>query len=524
MSAVTLQPVSLITSLMHPDQFDPPPKKCVLIETHISWVILAGSYAYKIKKALDLGFLDFSTLEKRRFFCEEELRLNKRLAPDIYLSVVPITGSVEQAQWGGEGKVIEYAVKMRAFPQEAQLDRVLALEGLQPVQMDILARWIADFHALAEVAKGDSNFGDPDIIFQPIEENFKQLRQHITDVKILRTLAELEQWSEATFKILHPVFCQRKIDGFVRECHGDMHLQNIAWQDDTPIVFDCIEFSPSLRWIDVISDVAFLLMDLQDRQESQLAQRFLNNYLEYTGDYGGVSVLRFYQVYRALVRAKIDAIRADQPGISSAEQAKAKEDFNDYLQLACGYIQPIRPQLIITRGVSASGKSTVSKTLLEHLCALRIRSDVERKRLFGIGANDAGKAAVGEGMYTTEATEKTYRTLEELAGQVLDAGYSVIVDAVFLHHHERQRFKKLAESREIPFVIVECTAGAETLRARIVQRKNDVSDADLKVLEMQLSKWQPLDNTESSYAITVDTTNQVDTRSLAAQIKTKNVL
>lgn len=524
MSAVTLQPVSLITSLMHPDQFDPPPKKCVLIETHISWVILAGSYAYKIKKALDLGFLDFSTLEKRRFFCEEELRLNKRLAPDIYLSVVPITGSVEQAQWGGEGKVIEYAVKMRAFPQEAQLDRTLALEGLQPVQVDILARWIGDFHALAEVAKEKSNFGDPDIIFQPIEENFRQLREHITDVKILHTLAELEQWSEATFKILHPVFCQRKIDGFVRECHGDMHLQNIAWQDDTPIVFDCIEFSPSLRWIDVISDVAFLLMDLQDRQEPQLAQRFLNNYLEYTGDYGGVSVLRFYQVYRALVRAKIDAIRADQPGISSAEQAKAKEDFTDYLQLACGYIQPIRPQLIITRGVSASGKSTVSKTLLEHLGALRIRSDVERKRLFGIGADDAGKAAVGEGMYTTEATEKTYRTLEELAGQVLDADYSVIVDAVFLHHHERRRFKKLAESREVPFVIVECTAGAETLRARIVQRKNDVSDADLKVLEMQLSKWQPLDNKESSYAITVDTTNQVDTRSLAAQIKAKNVL
>lgn len=523
MSAVTLQPVSLITSLMHPDQFDPPPKKCVLIETHISWVILAGSYAYKIKKAIDLGFLNFSSLEKRHFFCEEELRLNKRLAPDIYLSVVPITGSVEQPEWGGEGKVIEYAVKMRAFPQEAQLDRALALEGLQPAQMDILARWIADFHALAEVAKGESNYGDPDMIFQPIEENFRQLREHITDVKILQTLVELEQWSETTFKKLHPVFCQRKIDGFVRECHGDMHLQNIAWQNDTPIVFDCIEFSPGLRWIDVISDVAFLLMDLQDRKEPELAQRFLNNYLEYTGDYAGVSVLRFYQVYRALVRAKIDAIRADQPGIAPAEQAKAREDFTGYLQLACGYIQPTRPQLIITRGVSASGKSTVSKMLLEHLGALRIRSDVERKRLFGIGADDDGKAAVGEGMYTTEATEKTYRTLEELAVQILDAGYSVIVDAVFLHHHERQRFKTLAESRETPFVILECTAGAETLRGRIVQRTNDVSDADLKVLEMQMSKWQPLDNKESSCAISVNTTSQVDTRSLATQIKAKSL-
>ncbi len=240
---------------MDPDQFDPPPEKCILIETHISWVILAGSYAYKIKKAIDLGFLDFSTLEKRHFFCQEELRLNKRLAPEIYLSVVPITGIAEQPRWAGEGEPIEYAVKMRAFPQEAQLDRALAIGGLQPRQIDILAKSIADFHALAGVAEVKSRYGDPELIFQPIEENFRQIREHVTDVNILQKLAELEQWSETTLMSLHSIFCQRKTDGFIRECHGDMHLQNIAWQDDAPIVFDCIEFSPALRWIDVISDV-----------------------------------------------------------------------------------------------------------------------------------------------------------------------------------------------------------------------------------------------------------------------------
>jgi aminoglycoside phosphotransferase family enzyme/predicted kinase len=523
MSAETPQAVSLIHSLMHPDQFDPPPKKCELIETHISWVILAGPYAYKIKKAIDLGFLDFSTLEKRHFFCQEELRLNKRLAPDIYLSVVPITGSVEQPRWGGCGEPIEYAVKMRAFPQEAQLDRALAIDGLEPRQIDILAKCIADFHALADVAGAKSNYGEPEVIYQPIEENFKQIREHVSNSTFLETLAELQQWSETTYAGLHSIFCQRKNDSFIRECHGDMHLQNIAWQDDAPIVFDCIEFSPSLRWIDVISDVAFLLMDLQKRKQGELALRFLGNYLEYTGDYAGVRVLRFYQVYRALVRAKIDAIRSHQPGIEKAEKAKAETDFSDYLQLAFGYIQPVRPRLIITRGMSASGKSTVSKTLVEQLGAIRIRSDVERKRLFGLGLEDDGKTSVGEGMYTAEATEKTYSKLEELAAELLGSGYSVLVDAVFLHRHERQQFQDLAASREIPFVILEFTVGAKTLRERIVKRKNDVSDADLKVLEMQLSRWQPLESKERSYAITVDTTGEVDTEGLAAEIKGKSL-
>ncbi|TKB11812.1 bifunctional aminoglycoside phosphotransferase/ATP-binding protein [Desulforhopalus sp. IMCC35007] len=521
MSAETLQAVSLINSLMHPDQFDPPPKKCELIETHISWVILAGPYAYKIKKAIDLGFLDFSTLEKRHFFCQEELRLNRRLAPEIYLSVVPITGSVEQPRWAGGGEPIEYAVKMRAFPQEAQLDRALAINGLEPRQIDILAKRIADFHALADVAAGKSNYGEPEVILQPIEENFRQIREHVSNSTFLDKLKELKQWSEATYTRLYPSFGQRKTDGFIRECHGDMHLQNIAWQDDAPIVFDCIEFSPSLRWIDVISDVAFLLMDLEKKKQGELAQRFLGNYLEYTGDYAGVRLLRFYQVYRALVRAKIDAIRAHQPGIEKAEKVNAETDFSDYLQLALGYIQPVRPRLIITRGMSASGKSTVSKVLLEHLGAIRIRSDVERKRLFGLGLEDDGHAAVGEGMYTAEATEKTYSKLEELAAVLLGAGYSVLVDAVFLHRHERQRFQALAASRETPFVILEFTADAKTLRERIVKRKNDVSDANLKVLEMQLSRWQPLASQERGYAITVDTTGEVDTGALAAEIKGK---
>ncbi|WP_205747378.1 bifunctional aminoglycoside phosphotransferase/ATP-binding protein [Desulfopila sp. IMCC35006] len=525
MSETTLQPASLISSLMQPDVYDPPVEKCTLIETHISWVILAGPYAYKIKKSLNLGFLDFSTLEKRLFYCQEELRLNKRLAPAIYLSVVPIIGTITQPRWavGGveESAAIEYAIKMVAFPQQAQLDRLLAHGALQPCHIDILAGYIAAFHQHADSAGADSIYGNPEIIYQPIDENFKQIREHVKKTEALSSLAELESWGMATFSALYGILKQRKSAGFIRECHGDMHLRNIAWVDDAPLVFDCIEFSPSLRWIDVMSDIAFLVMDLQDRKQPALAQRFLNMYLQHTGDYAGVRVLRFYQVYRAMVRAKIDAIRAHQAGIDKKEQTEAENDFFTYLNLALSYVQPAEPLLIITRGVSASGKSTLSQSLLEQLGAIRIRSDVERKRLFGLTPEEEGRAAIGKGIYCPEATRKTYRKLTELAAHILDAGYSVIVDAAFLRYEERLPFRKLADSKKVPFIIIECRADVATLRRRIVQRKNDVSDADLHVLEMQLSTWQSLRAEEQRCAVRVDTGAEVDIKSLVTQMREK---
>ncbi len=524
MSEATLQPASLISSLMQPNMYDPPVEECTLIETHISWVILAGAYAYKIKKSLNLGFLDFSTLEKRLFYCREELRLNKRLAPAIYLSVVPIIGSLAHPRWavaGEESAAIDYAIKMVAFPQQAQLDRLLNNGALQPCHIDILAGYIAAFHQHTDIAGADSIYGNPEIIYQPIDENFKQIREHVKNGRALRSLAELESWGMAAFSALHAIMKQRKSAGFVRECHGDMHLRNIAWVDDAPLVFDCIEFSPSLRWIDVMSDIAFLVMDLQDRKQPALAQRFLNMYLQHTGDYAGVRVLRFYQVYRALVRAKIDAIRAHQAGIDKEEQAEAENDFFTYLDLALSYVRAAGPVLIITRGVSASGKSTLSQSLLEQLGAVRIRSDVERKRIFGLKPEVEGRAAVGKGIYSPEATQKTYHKLTELTAHLLDAGYSVIVDAAFLQFEERLQFSKLADRKKVPFMIIECRADAATLRRRIMQRKNDVSDADLQVLEMQLSTWQSLRAEEQRCAILVDTGAAVDFKSLATQIREK---
>ena len=514
---VDAQP-QLIRSLLKPGCYQHPVKDIELIETHISWVILTGEYAYKIKKPVNLGFLDFSTLDKRRFCCEEELRLNSRLAAAIYLEVVPVSGSTEQPVLHGTGEVIEYAIRMVQFPQSAQLDNMLANGELRNHHIDAIARLVAQFHQHTGIATADQDFGDAAHVYQPVAENFSQIRQHMHTDSYADQLASLEHWSKATFDSLEPVFEQRKRDGFIRECHGDMHLRNLVWFNDQPLAFDCLEFNPALRWIDTLSEVAFLVMDLQDRKQPQLAHRFLNAYLEQCGDYAGMAVFNFYLAYRALVRAKVDAIRAGQTGISATEQRDAESDFYVYLQLAQSFTSVHKPVLMITRGLSASGKSTLTQPLLELTGAVRIRSDVERKRLFGIEADADSAAAVDQGIYSAEAGIKTYRKLLQLAESLINAGASVIVDAAFLKYEQRQPFSQLAEALRVPFVILGFTAAADTLRQRIKARSDDVSDADLSVLEHQLATEEPLHASELPYSISIDTEARFDVSKLNDRI------
>jgi aminoglycoside phosphotransferase family enzyme/predicted kinase len=516
------QQPALILSMMRPEVYGHPVEKCQLIETHISWVILTGPYAYKIKKPVNLGFLDFSRLEKRHFYCDEEVRLNRRLAAQIYLEVVPITGSTEHPSLAGEGPVIEYAVKMVQFPQQAQLDRLLDAGKLRSTHIDAIAQMIADFHRDTEVADDSMVYGSPEQVAQPVVENFAQIREQYRgraeEQAWSGLLDDLEQWADKSFITLRPLFEERKEGRCIRECHGDLHLRNLAWLDDAPLAFDCIEFNPALRWIDVISEVAFLTMDLQARQQPELAQRLLNAYLENTGDYAGTRVLTFYLFYRAMVRAKVDAIRACQPGIGDTEKEEAEKDLLGYLQLAKSYIQPGSPVLIITRGMSASGKTTLTQPLLEKLAATRIRSDVERKRLFGLQAEQDARAATGAGIYTTNATKRTYMKLAELAGHVIDAGYSVVIDATCQKYEQRELFQSLASIKHVPYVILDFTASVETLRERIVSREKGASDADLAVLEHQITHWQTLRDEEQAHTLVVDTEKSPNMEKFAEQI------
>lgn len=515
----------LIQSMLDPVSYIDAVHNCRLVETHISWVILTDSFVYKIKKPVNFGFLDFSSLEKRKYYCYEELRLNRRLAPDIYLAVVSITGTVENPIVGGDGEAIEYAVKMLPFQQQFQLDRLLEKNELQPQVIDAFAQTIAEFHHDAAIANESASFGNPAEVRRPVEENYFQIRQCIHDVHSLKLLDNLEIWEKKQFDKLESLFLLRKKQGFIRECHGDLHLRNLALYNNKPLVFDCIEFNENLRWIDVMSDVAFLVMDLQDREQIEFAQRFLNRYLECSGDYAGIGVLPFYLVYRAMVRAKVAGLRLGQDGITAEETKAAQSELNMYLELAQTYTMRSSPKLIITYGMSASGKSSVSKVLLEKLNAVRIRSDLERKRIYGLlqrtttsACGVSADASMADKMYTSEATMTTYRYLAELTGKIVNAGFSVIVDATFLDKKYRDDFENLAKVRKIPYIILQFFASLDTLRQRILNRKEDISDADMSVLENQIINFKPLSSAEERFVIPINTEKEIDFERIVSRI------
>jgi len=531
-----------INNLLKAEAYEHDTDNIELIETHISWVVLTGRYAYKIKKPVNFGFLDFSTLEKRQQYCEQEIILNRRLAPAIYLETVAILGTTDKPhisdkELSDSDEVLEYAVKMLQFPQSAQLDNMLASGDLKTEHMDAIAMKIANFHQSAAIADETLAYGNTENVEQPVAENFTQIDEHLdpqlSSDEVKKSLDKLLRWSRQTFSNIKPVLSQRKADGFIRQCHGDMHLRNMIWLNHEAMAFDCIEFNAELSWIDVISEVAFLVMDLQDRHQDYLANHFLNRYLEHTGDYAGLAVMPYYLCYRALVRAKVDTLRLQQKNIPAEEQQKTFAEFESYLQLASRYTQRANPKLIIMRGLSASGKSTVSQQLVDGLGVIRIRSDVERKRLFMVNlssttftgaelksdmASDRA-SEIDKGMYSAQASQQTYERLLELATQIISAGYSVIVDAAFLKPQQRKPFQQLAEDLSERYIILEITAPADILRQRIKMRKNDVSDADLSVLEHQLSNWQPLEENEKTAAIRVDTSERLEIETLLDKIK-----
>ena len=489
----------LVEALCEPGYFVHTPR---IEETHISWVVLTGHDAYKFKKSLDLGFLDFSTLEKRKLYCDEELRLNRRLAPQLYREVVAIGGSPEEPILGKE-PAIEYAVHMRRFPETNMMNRMLARDLISPAHIDKLAAVIANFHSALPPETADSQHCATSAIETSAMENFTQLPQLFDAPEDLAMLESIHSASAREFVACEPLFRQRAAAGCVRECHGDLHLGNIVLLDDKPTPFDCIEFSPALRWIDVISEISFTVMDLLRRGRPQLAWRLLNAYLEITGDYQGCGVLRFYLAYRAMVRAKIAAIRASQ-----RSAAKAKDELKScrsYLSLARNCLTNRHPALIITHGLPGCGKSTVAQIALERLGAIRIRSDVERKRLFGIAPLAGSDSRLDAGIYTEDATRRTYAKLLELARGIIEAGFPVIVDAAFLRHDERESFRALAMEMGIPFVIASVQADTSMLVERLAERRkrgNDTSEADIAVFNKLQIAQEPLRDEELDASVT----------------------
>jgi aminoglycoside phosphotransferase family enzyme/predicted kinase len=492
---------ALIEGLLRPGAYGHPAADIQWAETHISWVLLAGDFAYKIKKPVDFGFLDFSTLERRRFFCQEELRLNRRHARDLYLAVVPIADHPPRLD--GSGIPVEYAVRMRRFDEANRFERLAESGRLLPEHLDALAASLAAFHAAIHRSTAEDAHGLPERQRLAAEFNFAKLRPLLDDPATLADLDSLHDWTRAEYARREPLLWQRKREGFVREGHGDLHLGNIVLFDGRPTLFDAIEFSENLRWIDTLSELAFTVMDLEARGAAALAYRLLNRYLEIVGDYAGLPLFHYYRLYRALVRAKIALLTRQQAG-DAGQRAALSARCLEYISYGLRLIRPQRPRLWITCGVSGSGKSALSARLAERLPAIRLRSDVERKRLAPAEARSGG--TLGAGLYTAAATERTYRRLVDLAGTLLDAGHSVVVDATFLKREQREAQRQVAEDCGAEFLILDCRAPLEVLQARVQARAlagTDASEADLAVLARQLGQREPLGGDEP--ALRVDT-------------------
>lgn len=497
----------LIQALQDPSLYPHSITKFQVIETHISWVLLTGPFAYKIKKSVDFGFVNFTTLGKRKFFCEEEMRLNKRLAPQLYNKVLPIFGSSLNPTFESQGLPIEYAVQMQQFTQEKRLDELLTKGGVQERHILQFAEDLASFHSDSEVAGHETLYGTPEVLRNPVQECLDDVARIFPQSIDQTILTHLGEWMQTEWEARRSTFIHRKQDGFIRECHGDLHLANVILWKDHVMAFDCLEFNPTLRWIDVLSEVAFFVMDLEVAHHPDLASPFLNRYLEKTGDYAGLTVVRFYKVYRALVRAKVAALSCQATHEKEAGQASFERECVRYLRVATQLTHPPKPFLCIMHGLSGSGKSTVSDFLLKKIDVIRVRSDVERKRLLGFHSEAKTPMEQSSSVYSSAMTDRTYEKLKELTKDLLKSGYSVVVDATFLRYKDRQAFSQLANWCQVPMVLLDIQAPPDELRRRIGQRLQkpvSVSEASLKVLEEQLVMAEALRPEERAHTIEVD--------------------
>jgi uncharacterized protein len=515
---VTLPP--LIQQMLQPDFYTHPVQEPIqLIQTHISYILLTGEYVYKLKKPINLGFLDFTSLEKRRYFCHEELRLNQRLSPELYIGVFPIIENAGQYRFGrveGVQEVTEYALQMRQFPQEMLLSQLFQDGKLTPEILQQLAKQVAAFHTSAITNPEVTAYGSVASI-QQVNTNNQAISAGFigtsqTQLQFEKTCAFTTQF----FEQHADWFVRRQTDGKIRECHGDLHLNNVCLYQDKIQIFDCIEFNQEFRNIDVIYDVAFLVMDLEFRGRSDLANLLLNTYLEQTGDYWGAVLLPLYLCMRAYIRGKVNSLTLNDPAIATAEKAtslyRAQAYYRqawDYTQRTVGARSPSR--LILMSGLSGSGKSTVARQLAQKLNAVHIRSDAVRKHLAEIPLHQRGATrGAGSGIYTPEMTQKTYDRLLELGLLLAQQGWPVILDAKYDRTSFRQPVLEAAIAAQIPITIVECTAPVEILRDRLNRRTNDIADATADLLDSQIEAAEPLTDAERAIAVTLQTDQSLE--------------
>lgn len=493
-----------------------------VIQTHISVVCLAGPFVYKLKKPVNLGFLDFSTLEKRRHDCLEEVRLNRRLAPNVYLGVVPVTLSLGGMLMEGSGEAIEWAVKMRRLPEGTSLLDQLERGEVDPGIIEALAERIASFHRQAEGSPRIAAFGRFDVVAQNARDNFEQSRFQVGRTVSLQVYDRLRTLMEETLDALRPLIEARAEQGVPRDTHGDLHLDHVFFfPDHSPpddlIVIDCIAFSERFRCSDPVADSAFLVMDLLFHGRRDLAAVFAAAYLRARNDPDGATVLPFYVVYRALIRAKVEGIEALEEEVAEEERRTALTRARAHWLLALGELElpAERPCLVLVGGLPGSGKSTLARGLAEEGRFTVIRSDVVRKQLAGLDLHASARGEVDAGIYTPEWTRRTYSTCLQQAERLLEDGQRAIVDASFGDDGLREEFVHMARRLCVPTRFLLCSSTPEGARERIRRRTEDVSDADVTTYDHTAARWQPFSR-EMQAVVSEISTNEAPSEAVEA--------
>jgi len=493
----------LIEQMLDPQTYPEPTKTVLHLQTHISHLFLTDLHVYKIKKPVDFGFLDFTTLEKRRFYCYEELRLNRRLSPDIYLGVVELRDAGSGVvRFGGDGQLIEYAVKMVRMPEERMMSRLLQLGQVSMADIDAIAAKVACFHGHAEQGKGSALFGTVEAIKANWLENLRQSAPYLGRTLSSHDLHLIGEWALQRLEDDRTLFQQRVQNGFIRECDGDLHSENICL-DDQVHIFDCIEFNEKFRYSDTAADVAFLAMDLENHGRRDLAERFVEQYCELSGDSDLRQVLPLYLTNRAFIRGKVESFRLDDSQIPDEEKKSAQQRAERFFQLARGFVlrEKLSRTLFLTCGPTGCGKSAVAAELSFQLGIEQFSSDRERKQCAGVALTDHGAD-----IYTADWNEVTYRRLRELAQEQLIAGKSVVVDATFRHASDRKSFARMGEMVGAAVVILYLDCPADLARQRLEQRARQgsaVSDGTWQIYQKQMEDFE-LPKPEESGLIVLD--------------------
>ncbi|MEM8677412.1 MAG: AAA family ATPase [Cyanobacteria bacterium P01_G01_bin.67] len=504
---------ALITQMQQPDFYPHAVvEKIELIQTHASYVFLTGKYTYKVKKEVKFKFLDYSTLAQRKHFLGLELELNQQIAPDLYLEVIPISNCDRQYRLGNSERVVEYTLKMHQFPQENLFSNLLAAGKLSGDRVRELGTIVAQFHRHAASNDYINSFGTVAKIKAAFEENYQESYKYIGVVQTPEQFEFTRNYTSSFFVQKADLFPARIKAGKIRACHGDLHLNNICWWRHKIQLFDRIEFNKSFRFVDTMYDVAFIVMDLEAKQKPELANDFLNSYLEYSDDWTGLLVLPLYLSRQAYVRAKVNSFLLDDPQVPAVDQQQARINARSYYRQAYQYCQKQSGSLILMSGLSGSGKSTVAKFIARNIGAIQIRSDAVRKHLAGVSLN----ASVTD-IYTQEMTQKTYNRLLELGIRLATAGYKVILDAKYDRLNQRQSAINQAQANNIPLKIVHCTAPIAILRDRLNRRQHDISDATADLVATQQANVEDFTAAEQALITTVDT-SQTDWQTSLNQI------